>query len=669
MGRTFETTRRDLLKGAMRTAAGLALPPSVRAVADAGTPAAKRKLAAGKFRLLPLGEVLPAGWLRRQLRIQADGMGGHLDEFWSDVGSNSGWLGGTGESWERGPYFLDGLLPLAWQLGDDVLKAKALRFIEWTLDHQTAEGMIGPAKNDDWWPRMVMAKALAQFYEATRDPRVLTVLTKYFHYQLAQMPSRPLREWGRFRWQDEAFVVQWLYDLTGDSKLIELCQLLKQQGFDWDRLFANFPLTTPVTRDVLREQQKIGIHPDLAMEAHGVNNSQALKFAAVQYRMSGDSSELSNFERQIGALDKYHGAPNGIFTCDEHLAGINPSQGTELCSVVETMFSLELALATFGKAEIGDRIEKLAFNALPGTFTDDMWAHQYDQQSNQIQCSLNSKPWTTNGSEANLFGLEPHFGCCTANFHQGWAKFTSSLWMAQGEDGLVAALYAPCEVKTKVRGTAVQLTEETDYPFRDTITITIHPERALEFSILLRIPEWAGKASVEINGSRLSTAMKPGTFVELRRSWAPGDQVVLKLPMQPRVSRWFQNSVAIERGPLVFSLDPGQSWVKLRDRGMTSDWQVFPTRSWNYALSVDESSAPSLLVTEKPVPARPFTAADAAVQISVNGRLLTKWRSEDGVAEPVPQSPVSSTEQQETLTLVPYAGAKLRITAFPQLKT
>ena len=101
-------------------------------------------LSSPAFVALPLGEVLPTGWLQRQLRLQADGMGGHLDEFWPDVGPDSGWLGGTGESWERGPYFLDGLLPLAWLLNDPVLKAKAMRWVNWTLDHQQADGRIGP---------------------------------------------------------------------------------------------------------------------------------------------------------------------------------------------------------------------------------------------------------------------------------------------------------------------------------------------------------------------------------------------------------------------------------------------------------------------------------------------------------------------------------------------
>ena len=116
-----------------------------------------------------------------------------------------------------------------------------------------------------------------------------------------------------------------------------------------------------------------------------------------------------------------------MFSCDEHLAGHDPSQGSELCSVVEAQFSLEQLISILGDARLGDRLEKIAFNALPGTFSKDMWAHQYDQQPNQVMCSLQKRDWTTNGPESNIFGLEPNFGCCTANMHQGWPKFAASL--------------------------------------------------------------------------------------------------------------------------------------------------------------------------------------------------------------------------------------------------
>ena len=100
-------------------------------------------LAPNAFYLLPLGAIRPTGWLRAQLRTQADGLSGHLDEIWPDIGPNSVWLGGTGESWERGPYYLDGLLPLAYLLDDPGLKAKAQKFIEWTLASQKDNGVFG----------------------------------------------------------------------------------------------------------------------------------------------------------------------------------------------------------------------------------------------------------------------------------------------------------------------------------------------------------------------------------------------------------------------------------------------------------------------------------------------------------------------------------------------
>ncbi len=658
-------TRRDTLKLAATAAVGAAV---TRWPGAALSQAAGTKLTPSAFRPLPLGTIRPAGWLQRQLRVQADGMGGHLDEFWPDVGPNSGWLGGTGESWERGPYFLDGLLPLAVLLNDDVLQAKARRFVEWTLTHQQPDGMIGPSTNNDWWPRMVMVKALAQFHDCTGDPRVITVLTKYFHHQLQAMPQRPLRDWGKFRWQDEVLVVEWLYDHTSDPKLLELAALLKQQGFDWTGSFADFKLKEPTTRKILEDAKAGGLN-ERALQSHGVNNGQALKTAAVQFRMSGDPGERELFLRQMAALDTYHGLPNGMFSCDEHLAGTDPSHGSELCTVVETMFSLEVLLTTFGDPAIADRLEKIAFNALPGTFTDDMWAHQYDQQPNQVQVGLNSKPWSTNGPESNLYGLEPNFGCCTANFHQGWPKFAANLWMSAPDGALVAALYAPCEVRTTVRGTNVRVVETTDYPFRQTVRIDVHPDKAVRFPLLLRIPAWAAGAKVLVNGTDSGVATSAKSFARLDRTWAPGDSVEITLPMRPRVSRWFHNSVAVERGPLLFSHDPGQNWVKLRDRGMTADWQVFPSGPWNYALKVDETIAPQLKVTELPVGARPFSTAEPGVKISVPAQQLDAWRSEDGVAKPLPQSPVTSKDPEQMLTLVPYAGAKLRISAFPQVAT
>ena len=660
------------------SAAGLAAALPAPLAAGQGSTASKpatvvpnrAPLSPGTFEFLPLGSIRPRGWLRAQLRIQADGLSGHLGETWADAGPNSGWLGGTGESWERGPYYLDGLIPLAWLLDDAALKAAAQKFIDWTLEHQAANGMIGPATNDDWWPRIVMLKALTQYQELTGDPRVVPLMEKYLRCQLSQMPSRPLRDWGKFRWQDELLSVLWVYNRTGSPWLLDLARLLHQQGHDWIAEYADFHYTEPVTEDFLRAHGAGGLS-DLALSTHGVNNGQGVKTGPVWSLVSGSDADRRSILTALAALDRNHGLPNGMFSCDEHLAGLDPSHGSELCTVVELMFSLEHALAITGDPALGDRLETLAFNALPGAFTDDMWAHQYNQEPNQVECSLHRKPWTTDGPESNLYGLEPNFGCCTANFSQGWPKFTNSLFLharpddANGREGLVAAAYAPCEVRTILEGTPVDIVEETEYPFRGTVRLHLKSVKPAKFPLHLRIPQWAAGTAIRINGEA-QPAPAAGTFARIEREWKAGDVVQIEFPMKPRVVRGYRDSVSVERGPLVFSYGIDESWVKLRDRGMTADWQVYPASQWNYALQLKGSApAESFTVTEAEIGPRPFARAHAPVQLNVQARRVDGWRAEDGAANLLPVSPVRGGESVQTIALIPYAAAKLRVTAFP----
>jgi uncharacterized protein len=634
-----------------------------------GAPVSNRApLAESSFYPLPLTSVRPAGWLRRQLEIHADGLSGHLDEFWPDLESNSGWRGGSGESWERGPYFLDGLVPLAHLLEDERLISKAQQWMSWTLDHQAANGMIGPPSNEDWWPRMVMLKALSQYHDITADPRVLPLMQRYFAYQAGELSARPLRDWGKYRWQDEVLSILWLYNRAEDPNLLALAETVGRQGYDWRSQFENFRYTQKINRSdlALRHNQ---LPSDLAMQTHGVNNAMALKSSAVRWLLSKDPADRQGLLRQLRILDQYHGIPNGMFSADEHFAGRNPSQGIELCAVVETMFSLEQGLAILGEPALGDRLEKIAYNALPGAITADAWAHQYDQEPNQVLCTLSPRPWSTNGPESNLFGLEPNFGCCTANMHQGWPKFTASLWMSDGKSGLATVAYAPCHVHVIVaQKTPVAIEEETEYPFGEEVILHVNPESPAEFPLHLRIPGWAQGAQVRVNHKPIEPC-EPGTFVTVGRRWRRGDRVELRFPMQPRITRWYQDSIAVERGPLIFSLDLRGEWRKLRPRGMTADWEVYPQSQWNYALDVNEQTAGSALEVHREILGEnPFALDQLPVRIMAKGRQVPEWKMEDNVAGPPPQSPATTNQPEETLTLVPYAAAKLRITAFPELK-
>ena len=619
-----------------------ALAISVVANAASSAPVPNRTpLQPNAFNQLPLGSVMPKGWLLEQLKLQSEGLSGHLDEFWPDLGPKSAWLGGTGEGWERGPYFLDGLVPLAYLTQDSKLIAKVKPWMDWALDHQQPDGWLGPVKNTDWWPNYVMLKALMQYQEVTGDARVIPAMQKYFAYQAKHMDERPLKEWAIFRWHDEVLSVLWLYNRTGDGALLDLARKLHQQGHDWEAQYANFQ-----TRDKVAKKAA-------GLSTHGVNNAMAMKAAAVWWLVTGEKGDRESLYKMFDALDRYHGQPSGIFSADEHFAGRDPSQGTELCAVVEAMFSLEQDMAILGDAAFGDRLEKIAYNALPATLSPDLWAHQYDQQANQVICSISNRRWATNGPESNIFGLEPNFGCCTANMHQGWPKLAASLWMSTNDGGFAAVAYGPSEVTSD----GVTIEERTDYPFREGVSLLVKADKS--FPLVLRVPAWANGATVAVNGQQ-QAGVKPGAFFRVQRAWKTGDRVELRFPMAVRTSTWFNNSTSVERGPLVFSLRIGETWHKIKQTGPSADWEVYPSTPWNYALV-----SGTFLVVEKPIERQPFRAEASPVEITAKARRLPEWTLVDDSPGVLPVSPVTSKRPEETITLVPNGAAKLRITAFP----
>jgi hypothetical protein len=637
--------------------ASLVLVLTAGSLAAAAPAAVKNRAPLGEsaFYRLPLTSVRPTGWLRDQLQIQSQGLTGHLDEFWPDTGPNSAWLGGSGEGWERGPYYLDGLVPLAYLLNDPKLIAKTKPWIEWTLTHQSADGAIGPAKNRDWWPLMIMLKVLTQYQEATGDARVIPVMEKYFAYQSRILASEPLKEWAVYRWQDELASVLWLYNRDGDPHLLELARQLNGQGFDWEKMFDNFPFPGKVTQERSN------------YSSHGVNNAMGMKTAALWQLISHDPADRDATAHMLRALDEFQGLPNGMFSADEHFAGRNPSQGTELCAVVEAMFSLELDLAALGDPALGDRLEKIAYNALPGGQSADLWEHEYDQQPNQVLCSLGRRDWGTNGPESNLFGLEPNYGCCTANLHQGWPKFAASLWMASADDGLALAAYGPSQVRASVRGVEVTVDEATEYPFRDRVSLIVAPATKVHFPLYLRVPAWASEATVTVNGQKVD-GVRAASFQRIEREWQKGDGVEIVLPMKVRTVAGYNGSISVERGPVVYSLGIGESWSRLKQTGPVSDFEVYPTSAWNYGLRVDAASpASSFRVKEAPVARQPFDRGTPAVSLQATARRLPQWVIVDDSAAPPPQSPVTAAGKDEVVTLIPYGAARLRITSFPVL--
>jgi hypothetical protein len=623
------------------------------------------------FEPLPLGTIEPRGWLRRQLRIQADGLTGHLDEFWPSLADNQ-WLGGENDGWERGPYYADGLVPLAYLLEDDDLIAKAETWIEGFLDQQQDDGWIGPRDpafdpfSNDPWPVAVVLKAFEQYHDATGDDRVLDASVRFCRcLHDGALDAHPLEEWARFRWADLALGVHWCYEATEEAWLLDLADQIAEQGYDWvDHLAGG--------------RRRLGLDycrvaEERAQETHVVNNAMGIKAPAVRYRQSGEADHREAVRTGIDRLDAFHGQATGVFTGDEHLAGREPSRGTELCAVVEYCFSLERAMAILGEAWLGDRLERIAYNALPATFTADMWAHQYDQQANQVWCGVGDYPWT-NDPDANVFGLEPNYGCCTANMHQGWPKFANHCWMrsnvtADGPENLAAVAYAPSAVTTELDGRSVTVVEETDYPFADDVTITVQTDGAAHFGLDLRVPAWCEDATLRTPDGERST-LDAGGFHTVEREWTDGETVRLGLSAPVDVERRYQGGVAIRRGPLVFSLPlasdaqplPGEPDEPYAHR------EYHPTESWNYGLAFGDGDADGSATIERSPPGEvPFSPDDPPVRLTVPGARVPEWTMNGPRAGPIPDSPTRGRDR-ESLTLIPYGSTTLRVTEFPLIE-
>lgn len=638
------------------------------------------------YQKLPLGAVKPEGWLKDQLSAQASGLSGHLDEFWPDI-VQSAWKGGEGEAWERGPYYLDGLLPLAYLLDNERLISKTQPWIEAMIASQREDGWFGPAENEDRWPLAIAMKVLMQYYEVSQDDRALELMFGFYHWLSSHDPDWPDTEWRGLRAMEHAVSGLWLYRQAPDPEMLKTISSIYTNSFDWSSFFIYFPWDSKAL-----EAGAIPHQWDAkGKTAHVVNVAMGIKYPALRYMQTKDTRFKDAVYSGLAKLDQHHGQVGGRFSGDEHLSGKNPTQGTELCAVVEYMYSLEKLIEILGDPSMADRLEMLAYNALPGTMTPDCWAHQYDQQANQVMVSNEERKWSSNGKSSNIYGLMPNYPCCLANMHQGWPKFIQHMWMATADSGVAAVAYGPNSVETNVKGgKRLKIRQDTDYPFDGEVQLTMELEGEQSFPLDLRIPSWAEGTRVLVG--KEEHMLSAGQMFRLERSWKNGETVQISFPMDLRTEMRYHNAISVLRGPLYFSLRIDKEYKKIElaedhfhsiNYLGSTDWEIFPTSAWNMALVIDplDPSAEAEF-TRYPIQQLPFAdqgepvflpgenaysfwEESAPFVIRMKAKRLLEWKMENHSSGELPLSPVDAGGPYQYVELVPYGATRLRITEFP----
>ena len=624
-----------------------------------------------QFIKLPTGSIKPDGWLLTQLQLQKDGLNGHLGEIsaWLQKEDNA-WLKAGGKwGWEEVPYWLRGYAGVAYLFEDKAMLDEAKIWIESILKSQRENGNFGPSAEtkgtQDFWPNMIALWILQSYHEYTGDARVIDFMTRYFHFQLTVPDELFMRKsWQHYRGGDNLWSVAWLYNRTGDAKLLELADKIHRNTANWTKA-TELPTW------------------------HNVNVAQGCREPATYYLFTGDSNMMkASYNVQSLVRRSFGQVPGGMFGADENarIGFFDPRQGTETCGFAEQMASDEIMLLITGDPYWAENCEDIAFNSYPAAFMPDYKSLRYITSPNMVMSdSKNHKPGIDNAGP--FLAMNPFSSrCCQHNHGFAWPYYAEHLILATPDNGAAAVLFNACEAQMKVAdGKEIVIKEMTDYPFDTQISFTVETnEETVKFPFYIRIPSWTRNASLKINGKATAVNTESGNYLCIHREWKNGDKVEVNYPMEISYRTWQvnKNSVSVDYGPLTLSLRIAEKYVeknsaetaiwdsKWQEGADTSQWpsyEIYPDSPWNYALQVQSVKLKERKDLKPGV--NPFTQADIPLVFEAYGRQIPEWKIDEyKLCGVLPDEDAVKSDTSEKLELIPMGAARLRISAFPTCK-
>lgn len=600
------------------------------------------------WRETSLKDIQPQGWLLEKLETQVEGLTGHPEAL-SYPYNTCLWAGeiprqgNHGQDWwryEQTAYYTDGLLRLGYLLGSEDLVEKGESGITYTLDHPWESGRLGSRLVENTWPFAVFFRAIKARYDVQPDPSILEALTRHYN-------SIPMSQLIRKRNIVSLEGMLWTAEKTGNQALVAKAD-------------SAFRLRTELLGDIKLSRDD-RVTPEFLTspepyKMHGVTMSEMLKLPILLYAATGNPWYKDLAVSSLDRLYAEDGLPDGLFTSAEWLQGRGIMHSHETCNAVDMSWTLGCFLEILKDARYADMLEKIVFNAGAGSVTQDFKALQYYSSVNQFLATGTSNHNKDNYCSTWMAYRPTHqTECCAGNIHRLYPNYAARMWL-RGEGEAVAALYGPSAFRYSDKLT---FTEETGYPFDETVTITARGGQKAKLT--LRIPGWCTGATVSINGAPAKPA-EAGSFVTLDRRWAHGDVVVLQFPMGIERKMAYGGGIYFQRGPLVYSYAIPATFTKDTTRYANMNgkypeddvafpcWEIRPSGPWNYAVPAHAEAVPEGHGLR--IPVRPI---EWNLDKGPGGEELTPDLPEN----PAPVGPETFIE------LVPYGETTLRLTVFP----
>jgi hypothetical protein len=625
---------------------------------------------------LPPGAARPEGWLRGYLQKQLTQLGSRLPEvswpftapYWSGEETATSWW-----PWENKAYWIDGATRLAIVMNDETLLRKVQSIIDYTLTHASPDGYVGPGylrePTADYhrWPHTVFFRSLMAATDAkpAGDQHVVEVLQKHYlsdHADYAQ-PNRNVTN---------IELMLWCYGQSGDIRMLAMAENT------W-REYMKKVAVDPGHGDL----SWLRVYEDTPIDSHGVTYAETSKLPAILYVYTGKQEYLKFALAAQRRIFDYHMLIDGIPSTTEWYRGRTSLDSHETCDIVDHVWTWGYLLMATGDGVWADRIERACFNAGSGAIKKDWKALQYFSCPNQFLATLDSDHnGEAFGGRHMAFEPNPgeHASCCGGNVHRLMPNYLIRMWMESNDGGLIAALYGPSAIKTAAGPGRVpmEVLETTGYPFDEEITFSFNTAEPVTFPFSLRIPNWCRKPNLSVNGVPTPLPAARSGYATLHREFKTGDKLVLHLQMKLAISRWPQGGIAIEHGPLVYSLPIKENWKAITEPKYTNpeftSWNATPASPWNYGIDLNSSALENQIkIQRQPLTKDPWS--DPPLTLAVPARRIEGWELLVNPENPdqkfTPALPdlnsCKVSASVETITLVPLGATQLRVTIFPDV--